>query len=80
LSSNSSRRAWWARLQVRGIFCATQTPFSWRERSGSFPGDSSVAPAEAPARAKAALDNYQADIRVPRSLAQAHNFKVLVFW
>jgi hypothetical protein len=42
--------------------------------------DSSVAPAEAPARAKAALDNYQANIRVLRSLAQAYNFKVLVFW
>jgi hypothetical protein len=42
--------------------------------------DSSVPPAEAPARAKAALDNYQANIRVLRSLAQAYNFKVLVFW
>jgi hypothetical protein len=42
--------------------------------------DSSFSPAEVPARAKAALDNYQANIRVPRSLAQVYTFKVLVFW
>jgi hypothetical protein len=42
--------------------------------------DSSVSAAEATARAKAALDNYQANIRVLRNLAQAYNFKVFFFW
>jgi lysophospholipase L1-like esterase len=42
--------------------------------------DSSVPAAEATARAKAALDNYQTNIRVLRRLAQAYNFKVFFFW
>jgi lysophospholipase L1-like esterase len=42
--------------------------------------DSSVSAAEATARAKAALDNYQANIRVLRNLAQAYNFRVFFFW
>jgi hypothetical protein len=42
--------------------------------------DSGVSPAKAPARAKATLDNHQANIRVLRSLPQTYNFKMLVFW
>jgi lysophospholipase L1-like esterase len=38
------------------------------------------ASAEETARAAATLDNYQANVRVLRNLAQAFNFKVLFFW
>ena len=37
-------------------------------------------PAELVARASAALDNYEANMRVVRSLGQAYNFKVFCFW
>ncbi|HEY1470485.1 MAG TPA: SGNH/GDSL hydrolase family protein [Candidatus Acidoferrum sp.] len=42
--------------------------------------DSGVSGAEATARAKAALDNYEANIRVLRNLAHAYNCKVFFFW
>ena len=41
---------------------------------------SAAPPAELSARAAAALDNYEANIRVVRSLGQAYNFKVFCFW
>jgi lysophospholipase L1-like esterase len=37
-------------------------------------------PTEGIARATATLDNYLANVRVLRGLAQAYNFKVLFFW
>jgi lysophospholipase L1-like esterase len=43
-------------------------------------GSSAPPPAELVARASAALDNYEANIRVVRSLGQAYNFKVFCFW
>src|SRR6516162_8135225 len=42
--------------------------------------DSSVSPAKAPARAKATVDNHQANIRMLRCLPQTYNFKILIFW
>jgi lysophospholipase L1-like esterase len=43
--------------------------------------ESSVpASGEQAARAGATLDNYQANVRVLRKLAEAYNFKVLFFW
>jgi len=45
-------------------------------RSDSY----AVPPAELVARASAALDNYEANLRVVRSLGKAYNFKVFCFW
>jgi lysophospholipase L1-like esterase len=45
-----------------------------------FKSSDSAPPAEVGARAAAALDNYEANIRVVRTLGQAYNFKVLCFW
>jgi lysophospholipase L1-like esterase len=45
-----------------------------RNRSSAAP------PADLAARAAAALDNYEANTRVVRSLGQAYNFKVFCFW
>ena len=45
-----------------------------------FKSSDSAPPAEVEARAAAALDNYEANIRVVRTLGQAYNFKVLCFW
>lgn len=43
--------------------------------------DSSAAsPEELAARAAAALDNYEANIRVVKNLGQAYNFQVFCFW
>ena len=41
---------------------------------------SASSPAEVAAKATAALDNYEANIRVVSTLGQAFNFKVLCFW
>jgi hypothetical protein len=42
--------------------------------SGALP------PSEVSARASAAVDNYEANIRAARMLGQAYNFKVYSFW
>jgi hypothetical protein len=41
---------------------------------------SAVPPTELVARASAGLDNYEANIRVVRSLGKAYSFKVFCFW
>jgi lysophospholipase L1-like esterase len=45
-----------------------------------FKSSDSAPPVEVEARAAVALDNYEANIRVVRTLGQAYNFKVLCLW